>query len=130
MYCTKYDCRYLNDDIITEMDDVTEDIMIFIRNSIYQEDFLNIFGLHFENNNAKCFEQAISMLYEKIKESTDLIELMKKASALLLSEDLITGLCVLYSYDYMYLTHKCVSEYLDTGSISQENFNKIKEIIK
>jgi hypothetical protein len=54
----------------------------------------------------------------------------KKMAAKIMSEDIQTGLCILYSYDYMCITHKIVSEYLDTGSISEENINLLCEISK
>jgi len=44
--------------------------------------------------------------------------------------DIKYGLCILYSYDYMYMTHKCVSDYLDSGNISEENKNLFKDFIK
>ena len=55
---------------------------------------------------------------------------MEKASTIIFSNDIKNGLCILYSYDYMYLTHKCVSQYLDTGNISEENINLLKNFLK
>ena len=54
---------------------------------------------------------------------------MKKTATLLLSEDTELGLYILYSYHYMYITHKCVSEYLETGLISQENINTLNKCV-
>jgi hypothetical protein len=39
------------------------------------------------------------------------------------------GLMLLFSYDYMYLTHICISELLDTGIISEKNMSNLRSII-
>jgi hypothetical protein len=54
---------------------------------------------------------------------------MKKIAVLLLSEKPEIGLCILYSYDFMYVTHNCVTEYLDNGLISEENINLLKNLV-
>lgn len=128
MYNTKFVCRYYKDDVILDTDDVTESEISFIRNYLYKEDLLNIFTIDYSNNQ-EAFENSIYELYEKIKDSEFLKELMKKASSIIFSSDIKHGLCILYSYDYMYMTHKCVSDYLDTGNISEENKNLFKDFI-
>jgi amino acid permease len=35
------------------------------------------------------------------------------------------GMMLLFSYDYMYLTHICISEFIETGKISDENIKKL-----
>ena len=55
---------------------------------------------------------------------------MLKAAGNIISEDLLLGLCILYSYDYMHLIHDCVSEYLDTGFISLESIDRMNKILK
>lgn len=127
MYNTKFECRYHRDDVFLATDCVTENDINFIRNYLYKEDLLNIFCIDFGE---KLFDNLISELYEKIKDCSILKEIMKKASLIIFSNNLEEGLCILYSYDYMYITHKCVSEYLDTGNISQENINLLKEIFE
>ena len=39
------------------------------------------------------------------------------------------GLMLLFSYDYMYLTHICISEYLETGKISEDNMKRLENIL-
>lgn len=128
MYNTKFACRYYKDDVFLDTDNVTENEISFIRNYLYKEDLLNIFTIDYSDNE-EVFENSIYKLYEKIKDCEFLKELMKKASSIIFSNDIKYGLCILYSYDYMYMTHKCVSDYLDTGNISQENKNLFKNII-
>jgi len=128
MYNTKFVCRYYKEDVFLDTDDVTEYEISFIRNYLYKEDLLNIFTIDYSDNQ-EVFENSIYELYEKIKDSEFLKELMKKASSILFLSDIKYGLCILYSYDYMYMTHKCVSDYLDTGNISEENKNLFKDFI-
>ena len=40
-----------------------------------------------------------------------------------------TVFTILYSYDFMYLTHKCVSDYLTTCNISNDNMELLENII-
>ena len=127
MYNIKYECRYHKNDIFLETDIITDDEKDFIRNILYKEDVVNIFEID-SNDEFEIFNDIIPNLYEKIKNNIFLKECMKKAASKLISEDEELGLCILYSYDFMYLTHKCVSEYLDTGLISHENKNLFKNM--
>jgi hypothetical protein len=135
MYDTKYECRYYKDDVILPDDTVTSEEADYIRNVLYQEDYLNIFSI---NNGDNCdfnddFEllsKAINNLYGKIQDSDVLKIFMQKAALNLMSEDLQLGLCILYSFDYMYLMHECVSEYLDTGFISLDSIDRMNKILK
>jgi len=123
MYDTKYECRYNKDDIFLETDDVTDDEKEFIRNILYREDLLNIFSI---NENDEFNFSVISELYNLVYKSRELMECMKIAASKIFSEDEGSGLCILYSYDYMYLTHKCVCDYLENGEIMQNNLILLK----
>ena len=130
MYNTKFVCRYYRDDVILDDDDVTENDIHFIRNYLYKEDLLSIFNIDYDDIE-EVFERSIGELYEKIKDCQILKEFMEKAaSTIIFSTDIEKGLCILYSYDYMYITHRCVSEYLDTGNMSEENMNLLNNILK
>jgi hypothetical protein len=130
MYNTKFECRYYKDDVILDTDNVTENDIIFIRNYLYKEDLLNIFSINYDDIE-EVFEMSINELYKKIKDCQILKEFMEKAaSTIIFSTDIKKGLCILYSYDYMHITHKCISEYLDTGNISEENINLLNNILK
>jgi hypothetical protein len=131
MYDTKFECRYHRDDVFLETDNISENEKYFIRDVLYKEDLLNIFSIDcFEDDDFNIFSNVISQLYSKIEDCLPLTECMKKMGAKVMSEDLQTGLCILYSYDYMYITHKCVSEYLETRSLSKENMKLLEEICK
>jgi hypothetical protein len=130
MYDTKFVCRYHKDDVFLVTDNINEHEKYFIRDVLYKEDLLNIFSIDCCEDDFDAFSNIITELYSKIKDYSPLKECMKKMAAKIISEDPQLGLCILYSYDYMYITHKCVSEYLDTGSISEENMNLLCEISK
>jgi hypothetical protein len=128
MYDTKFECRYHKDDVFLETDQLSENQKFLIRDILYKEDLLNIFLIDYYDDNYDVFTEIIPKLYSKIKECVTLTKCMKKMAEKLMSEDPELGLCILYSYDYMYITHKCVSEYLDNGSISEENMNLLEQI--
>lgn len=129
MYDTKFECRYHKDDVFLESDNVNENEKSIVRDILYKEDLLNIFFIDL-NDDFDAFSNLITKLYSRIQNCLPLKECMKKMAAKVLSEDLQTGLCILYSYDYMYITHKCVSEYLHVGSLSEENIKLLDEISK
>ena len=128
MYDTKFECRYHKDDVFLETDNVNDYEKTFIRDILYKEDLLNIFSIDYFNDDFDAFSNVILELYNKIKTCEPLTECMKRMGAKVMSEDLQSGLCILYSYDYMYITHKCVSEYLESGSLSEENMKVLDEI--
>jgi hypothetical protein len=125
MYDIKYECRYYKDSVFLETDDVTEDEKDFIRDVLYREDLLNIFGID-ENDDSTIFDSVISELYKKLTDCDSLRECMRLAAARLISENEETGLCILYSYDFMHLTHKCVCSYLENGAISVNDYELLK----
>jgi len=134
MYNTKYECRYHKVDVILPDDKVTPEEEEYIRNTLYQEDYFNVFSINYEETddeyNMKLLSKAVYNLFEKIKDSDVLKLFMQKASGYIISEDLQLGLCILYSYDYMYLIHECVSEYLDTGFVSSDSIDRMNKILK
>jgi hypothetical protein len=137
MYNTKHQCRYYKDDVILPDDNVTSEEADYIRNILYQEDYLNIFSINNGekencdfNGDFELLSKAVYNLYEKIQDNDLLKIFMKKAAANLMSDDLQLGLCILYSYDYMYLMHEFVSEYLDTGFISLVSIDKMNKLLK
>lgn len=129
MYDTKYECRYYKDDIFLPSDQINDDEKDKVMDILYKEDLLAIFSIY-EEHKFVHFDNYISELYEFIKENDDLKECMEYGAAKFFSESEEIGLCVLYAYDYMYLTHKCVSEYLETGFISEYNIKLLKEKLK
>ena len=128
MYATKFECRYHKDDIFLETDNVTYEEENIIRNILYKEDLLNIFFMDF-NDDFEVFTCVMNKLYDKIKNFLPFKECMKTMATIIMSEDEQTGLLLMNSYDYMYITHNCVSEYLDTGTLSQQNIELLDKLV-
>jgi hypothetical protein len=126
MYNTKIICKYNNYifENLRELKHMTETDKEYFQDSLYREEFLNIFGLY-EYDETKI-DEALNELYEKIKECKELKECMLKLASNIMSLDEEIGLLFLFSYDYMYLSHICICEFLETGQISQDNISKLK----
>ena len=127
MYNTKVNITYNTSDVFLETDKITEDEKGFIRDTLYRQELLNILGIN--EYNEKEMDLAIHKLYEKIKNCIELKDCMKKLAGYFMSEDDELGLMILFSYDYMYLTHICVCEYLETNQVSENNMKRLKALI-
>jgi len=112
MYDITYKCTYNN----AECSEQT---------IVYQKDMLGIFGLKEFDDNAinKCVEE----IYEKIKERDEFQECMKKGSNKFLTEDPITGFMVMFSFDFMYITHMCIQAVLNNNNeLYETSMQKLK----
>ena len=138
MYNTKVECTYNTPEVFLETDNITDDEKTFIRNIIYRQEFLNVLDIDYENSyddNEEKISEAIKNLYNQVKDSTCLRKCMVKVIEKHLSvgkymtggEEL--GMMLLYSYDYMYLTHICISEFIETGAISDKNIKRLDNIL-
>jgi hypothetical protein len=123
MYNTKIECTYYKEDIFFSTDNISEDEKEFIRDTIYRQEFLNIFEL--EDFDENKLAESMHELFEKIKECKQLNECLEKAAAQFMATDKEFGLQILFSFDFMYLTHICISEYLDKGFVSSSNLENI-----
>lgn len=128
MYDITYECRYHKDDVFLETDDVTDDIKEYIRTILYREDLLNIFGINHDDD-SDIFDTVISELCKKINTCEELKECMRLGASKLMSENEDMGLCILYSYDYMHLTHMCVCYYLERGEIPRNLIDALKKLL-
>ena len=127
MYNINLILTYDNPDVFLETDQVNDTEKEFIRNVIYRQELLNLFCL--EEYNDASLNGAMYELYKIIKKNKMFKKNMLKLADGIMQTDMIAGLIVLYSYDYMHATHKCVSEYLETGKISLSNINNLETII-
>jgi hypothetical protein len=127
MYNTKIICTYHTSDVFLNSDELNESDIGFIRDSIYRQELLDI--LNMEDFNETEMDIALHELYGKIKDSTELIECMRKLASQFTSTDEEFGLMLLFAFDYMYLTHICISELLDTGKITPLNLWNLRKSI-
>ena len=138
MYNTKVVCTYNTPEVFLETDDITDDEKAFVRDIIYRQELLDILNIDYENednDNDDKISEAVKELYNRVKDCTELRKCMVKVvekhmnvgKYMTNNEEL--GMMLLLSYDYMYLTHICISEYLDTGAISHENMRKLEKAL-
>ena len=134
MYNTKVECTYNTPEVFLETDNITDDEKTFIRNIIYRQEFLNVLDIDYENSyddNEEKISEAIKALYNRVKDSTCLRKCMVKVVekhmnvGKYMTSDEELGMMLLLSYDYMYLTHICISEFIETGNIDNENIKKL-----
>jgi len=124
MYDSNYSCRYHREDVFLETDGANDYEKELIRDYLYKEDILEIFNI--ENCDISLLDKAIYDLYKEIKESSELNDVMLVVASKNNSISPIVGLCVLYCFDFMNFAHVCVSEYIKTKKISQENLETLQ----
>ena len=132
MYNTKVVCTYNTPDVFLETDKVTEDEKAFIRDTIYRQELLDILDIDNDVNNEKYdlkIDAAVCEIYNRVKDCSFLVNCMVKVGGYYMTTDEEIGLMLLFSYDYMYLTHICISEYLETGKISEDNMKRLENIL-
>lgn len=131
-YNTKYVCSYNDSDIFleSEIQILNEDEKQFVRDALYRRDICNIFNI-----DDQCFDETkitniISDLYKNIngKKIIDAC-ITKLSNELICNSDLEIGFLLLFSFDYLYLAHPCISEFIETGKISENN-NSLIELKK
>ena len=122
MYDIEYMCSYMDDDVFVETDDVNDHEKQFIRDCIYRQDLLNIFGLDIFDESV--INKNIDKVYNKIKHNPDILKCTSTIGQQLGVEN-NTSFMILYSFDYMYLTHNCVCELLNIGEISSNSINQL-----
>lgn len=127
MYNTNFVCTYNTSEIFLEDDQLNDDEKLFVRNAIYRQEFLNILGI--ETIDDASLDNKMHELYNKVSENDFIKECMIKLSSRFLTSNEEFGLTLMYSYDYMYLTHICISEFLDTGIITENNKTNLRNII-
>ena len=138
MYNTKVECTYNTPEVFLETDNITDDEKTFIRNIIYRQELLNVLDIDYENDdedNEEKISEAIKDLYNRVKDSTCLRKCMVKVVekhmnvGKYMTSDEELGMMLLYTFDYMYLTHICISEFIEKGDIDDENIKKLTKAL-
>jgi len=106
-----------------DLDNGTEESANLAEDKYFKE-FLQIFGV--DNYCDDTVNTIIQGLNEKMIENENMVELLKKMASTFMSEDPEIGLMVGFSYHYFFLMHPCICDLLESGTISEENFNALK----
>lgn len=128
-YNTKYVCSYNDSDVFleSELEILNEDEKNFVREALYRRDVCNIFNIDDQCFDEKIISNIISDLCKKINGEKFIESCTKKVSNnLFCNSDLEFGFLILFSFDYLYLVHPCISEFIETGKISETNISLIK----
>ena len=127
-YNTNYICKY-NNNVFSQDEEATlsDNEKYFVNDSLYRNDILNIFNL--EEFNELVINNCINKIYEKVKNYDDLKPILKKLAGFFFSEDCELGILLMFSYDYLEYAHPCMCEFLETGKISYDKLNKLKDFI-
>uniref|UniRef100_A0A6C0HYW5 Uncharacterized protein n=1 Tax=viral metagenome TaxID=1070528 RepID=A0A6C0HYW5_9ZZZZ len=91
---------------------------------LYKTELLQIFGC--KEFDSSVIDGVISEIFLKLSLHDELKECMRIVASHFLSEDLDVGFTALFSYNFMFLTHRCICDFLETGNISEENMNTLK----
>jgi hypothetical protein len=129
MYNTNYTCTYNKSDIFLkeEEDTLSESDKEDIREELYRQDLLNIFNL--EEYDGKLIDEKMQSLYEKLKSCEFLVNCMSELASKWLTNDIIVGLMILFSFDNMHAAHICICEYLESGKISDDNERLLTDLL-
>lgn len=128
-YNTKYVCSYNDSDVFleSEIEILNEDEKQFVRDALYRRDICNIFNIHDQCFDEKKISTIISDLYKNINGEKFVESCITKISNnFFCNSDLELGFLILFSFDYLYLLHPCICEYIETGKISDSNESLIK----
>lgn len=112
-YNTNYLCTYHSPDVFleSEVNSLSEQDKEFIRNALYRNDILHIFDI--DDFDETILNKKIHELYEIIKEDENLVNIMKTYSEEITgSVDYEIGLIIMFSYDYLHLTHPIISTFI------------------
>ena len=119
MYNSKYICKYNSEDVFLESDKVMDSEKEFIRDTLYKEDLLNIFGI--SDYNEEQMNILMHKLYERIRNNAELSCCMKSVAGVFMSTDEELGLMILFSYDYLAAFYACYYEYMQSPEIFTES---------
>ncbi len=123
-YETNYNLFF--DDSAFEGDETEEDKET-IRTLLYQKDLLGVFNVTLFDED--IINKKTRELFDILKDNEDLLFCMKELSKKCIFSNEDIGLMMFFSFDYMYLSHPCISEYIKTGSVSEANINILKKAI-
>jgi hypothetical protein len=90
---------------------------------IYRSELNGVFGL--EEFDLDIINNKLIDLSAQMYQDKEFSKIMEKCAEKMLSNDHTFGLMMLFSYDYFYLTHPCICEYLNGGTIKQKTINHL-----
>jgi hypothetical protein len=124
MYNTTVICTYNTPEVFLESDDITDDDKEFVRQTLYRQELLDVLGI--EEYDEDEINKAVHNTYEQVKKCSEIKECIDKVLRYIMSSDEEIGFMLLLSYDYLYISHICISEFLEKGNVSDANIKMLK----
>jgi len=97
----------------------------------YRYHILKVFGL--AEFNEKQIKSEIDKIFILLKSHTSfnkLTPLLKQMAGIFFSEEIALGFVIMFSYDYFYLTHKFICDFLNDNIINEIYINEIEKMFK
>jgi hypothetical protein len=127
MYNTTVICTYNTPEVFLESDNITDDDKEFVRQTLYRQELLDILGI--EEYDEEKINKVVNDTYERVKDCCEIKECVNKVLGYIMSTDEVIGFMLLLSYDSLYISHICISEFLETGKVSSDNIIILKNSI-
>jgi hypothetical protein len=102
---------------------------------IYKTELLNAFCVSSKDDELNTIDFSIinnklMELYSQMKRNEKIFNCIEKTMKKHFCEDLESGFIVLFSYDYFFLTHKCVCDFLNISDVSDSNISNLKHALE
>ena len=96
---------------------------------VYQSELLQVLGIPASKPDFDA--EKMLEIYNKMKANEGFLKCVEKVTELHSYTDLETGFIALFSYDYFFLTHKCICDCFnnENNSIHQENLVALQSAI-
>jgi hypothetical protein len=120
------DDKYDLDDI-KEFEDMSE--------MIYRAELLQILGINNQepyDNICESFgfkTENLMDIYNRVKFNADFLKCVENVKQLYSYKDLEDGYIALFSYDYFFLTHKCLCDFINFGKITDKNIINLRKAV-
>ena len=124
MYNVDHVCVYNYD---VSLPEISEHEKYIMQHKLYKQDILSIFCL--DEFNETQLNIQIHQLYQDLNPNDELKIILHKAASLVMSTDEEIGFLALFSFDYLYVTHDCMKDFLKSGSISFKNMYRLRQLI-
>lgn len=111
--------KRIEDDFSNNTDFSKEEVLLLCDHT-YKMEILSVFKMTVFDEEE--MNEKTSMLYNNCKTNEELMSCAKVLTSV--ENDLEVGFRLFFSYDYFYLAHKCIVEFLKNGKISEDSLNK------
>ena len=123
MYIAEHTCTYQHVRNKNETD--TEEVLLDLENCQYRSDLLSVFNLKIYDEIA--IQTEISKLFDMIKADAFFSKCFESVYS---DTNNIICLVVLFSFEYFYATHRCISDWICSNAIKEENAILLETLLK